>query len=132
MESLARRGIRAELSLAGAGQDEPRLRKLAADLGVSQRVLWLRDVTDVERLYSEADVSLLCSDAEPLGRVTIESTAAGCPLVAAGNSGTLEIVSDGDTGLLYEYGDPVGLANAIVRLVEDRGHRERLRRAAHQ
>ena len=61
----------------------------------------------LERFYRAADVFIMNSQdcGEPFGRVTIEAMAFGLPVVATRAGGTLEIVQDGKTGLLYPVGD---------------------------
>lgn len=51
---------------------------------------------------------------EGLGRVTIEGQMAGCLVIGAAAGATTEIVSDGETGLLYELGNPEDLADKLI------------------
>jgi len=71
--------------------------------------------------YRVADVFVFPSIwDEPSGNPLIEAMAAGIPVVSTRTGGTPEYIADGETGLLVEPDDPEGLANAIVRLLEDR------------
>lgn len=56
---------------------------------------------------------------EPFGQVAVECLAAGTPLVATRVGGLVDIVEDGRSGLLVEPGDPVALAAAIRRILDD-------------
>jgi len=80
--------------------------------------------------YASADVFFLPSPTEALGLVLLEAMAAGCPVVAAGTGGVLDIVQDGSTGHLYDPNDRSGPLPAIRRLLEDSAHRESVRRQA--
>ena len=57
---------------------------------------------------------------EPFGMPAIEAMAVGLPVVASRAGGLTEIVSDGETGILVEPDNPSALAEALVRLLEDR------------
>lgn len=84
----------------------------------------------LERFYRAADAFVLNSQdrGEPFGRVTIEAMAFGLPVVATRAGGTLEIVQDGETGLLYPVGDAgqAELQSHLSALRADRGLAVRL------
>ncbi|MBR1704345.1 MAG: glycosyltransferase family 4 protein [Clostridia bacterium] len=70
--------------------------------------------SDLKELRQTADIALVCSKAEALGRVTIESELAGCLTIGAAAGATTELLEDRITGLLYESGDPEALAGAVL------------------
>ena len=63
------------------------------------------------------DLFVSSSRFEGLPAVILESMASGTPVVATNTSGTVEIVRDGDTGLLVQPEDPDALANAVHTLL---------------
>ena len=65
------------------------------------------------------DIVVHASNREPFGRVLLEAMAAGRPVIAPREGGPLEIVADGETGLLVPPRDPDALAAAMVSLLED-------------
>ena len=97
-----------------------RLRALAEQLGIADRVHFLGHRDDVLRLYAVVDVLVHASVRdEPFGRVIIEGMAAARPVVATRGGGTPEIVREGETGYLVPQGDPDAMAEAILRLLRD-------------
>ena len=58
--------------------------------------------------------------------VMLEAMALGKPVVTNPAPGTLDHIRDGETGLLVPPGDPAALADAVNRLLDDRGLRDRL------
>jgi glycosyltransferase involved in cell wall biosynthesis len=86
--------------------------------------------TELAAAYASADVFLLPSPTEALGLVLLEAMAAGCPVVAAGTGGILDIVRDGITGHLYDPSDRSGPLSAVRRLLDDSTHRNSVRQQA--
>ncbi|MFG6443431.1 glycosyltransferase family 4 protein [Roseateles sp. LKC17W] len=82
---------------------------------------------DVEAVWEAADVVLVPSiDPEPFGRVAIEAMAFGRPVIAAAHGGLLDIVTDGDSGLLVPPRSAEALAAAMQRLATDAQARAQL------
>jgi len=105
------------LLLVGSGETEPALRRLATDLGVSDRVHILRDVTEAVPIIKLFDVAVLCSESEGLSNALIEYAFCGKPIVCTDVGGNAEVVVDGQTGLLVDRGDIEGLAQALIGLL---------------
>ncbi len=97
---------------------------LGRNLGEHVRLLGY--VEDPGRVVARAHASVLCSDREPFGRVTIDSMALGVPVVATNSGGTPEIIANGESGLLFETGDVETLANHLERLWREPALRDRL------
>jgi glycosyltransferase involved in cell wall biosynthesis len=76
--------------------------------------------------FQEAAVLVSPSLSEAFGMSLIEALAAGTPVVASRVGGMTEVVEKTGGGLLVEKADPGVLAEAIIRLLEDTGLRERL------
>ncbi len=85
---------------------------------------------DVAACMDAMDVVIHASDREPFGRVLLEAMAASRPVIAPREGGPLEIVVDGETGVLVPPRDPDALAAAMVSLVSDPARRAAMARAA--
>lgn len=81
---------------------------------------------ELERLYDRAAVVACPSHREGFGVVCAEAMAHGRPVVAAGVGGLLDLVVDGETGILVPPGDVPALRDALKRLLGDAGLRRRL------
>ena len=97
---------------------------------VGIRLLGFR--SDVSVLMAACDIFVLPAPAEPFGLVIIEAMALGKPVIAAGAGGPVEIVVDGETGLLFEPGNSQSLAVAMQRLLIDAPLRQRMGEASRQ
>ena len=82
-------------ALAGEGPEYEPLVRLAVELGIGSRVLFLGKVSDEERsaLLRDAAVFVLPSVTEPFGIVALEAMAAGVPTILSKTSGVAEVVS---------------------------------------
>ncbi len=91
-------------------------------------------IEDTASALSELDVLVHASTiGEPFGQVIIEGMASGKPVIATAGGGVLEIIQNGETGLLVPMGDVEALAGAMLTLIGnsslrmDLGRRGRLR-----
>ncbi len=103
----------------GAEYAERMQQRIVAE-GLAERVILTGARRDVAACLDAMDVAIHSStNPEPFGRVLIEAMALGRPLIAPREGGPLEIVVDGETGILVPPRDPTALATAIDRLVAD-------------
>ena len=79
--------------------------------------------------YRLASACVVPSFFEAGGMVALEAMACGCPVIASRVGGLQENIEDGRTGLLATVGDPVALAQAIIRVLRDGALRQSLSRA---
>ncbi len=125
----AMRDVRARLVVVGDGPDLPRVRALAGELGLGERVTFTGRVepTEVVHWIAAADVGVLPSVQEAYGLSMVEMMAHGRPVVCTElGTGTTEINRDGETGLVVPPADPPALAAALNRLLGDEALRRRL------
>jgi glycosyltransferase involved in cell wall biosynthesis len=121
VKTLTRRFPEVTLVVAGAGDDIPRLKSIAQDLGIATRVVFAGKVSGEEklRLYRESSVFLNSSMKEGYGLTSIEANACGTPVVASDVPGLCDSVRDGETGFLFPFGDHEALANRIGQILSN-------------
>lgn len=117
------------LVFIGDGPERASVERSAEDVGL-QRVRFLGDVPDARPLFAGFDAVVSASDAEGLPNVILEAAANGLPVVATDAGGTNEVIADGLSGILVPVNDEAGLADGIVRVLDDPALGERLGRAA--
>lgn len=119
---LASKSLNVDLTLVGGSENgyEDELVALAARLGVSDRVQFIPHARDPFALVCAADVVLMCSPFEALGRVTVEGMKAGKAIVGAAGGATTELVRHGWNGYLYKPGDSSDLARWLEACYGDR------------
>jgi glycosyltransferase involved in cell wall biosynthesis len=77
-------------------------------------------------VYGAADVFVLPSIQEGQGIVLLEAQACGKPVIAFGEGGVYEAVRDKETGFLVELGNSEGLADNLLKLLDDEGLRQKM------
>ena len=112
------------LFIAGEGEDEEMLRKLAAQLGVSERVTFCGWVSPVEPFFRAMDINLLSSVSETFPYSILEGICAGCATICSDVGGMPELIDTGENGYIFPVGDDKKLSEYMVRLANDAQLRE--------
>jgi glycosyltransferase involved in cell wall biosynthesis len=120
------------LKLAGTGPLEHKLRALADELAIGQRVEFLGHVNDIDALLDRSDVFVLPSKSEGISNALLEAMAHGLPCVVTDIPGNHDLIRDGENGVTVKTDDVQGLAQAILRLADDVGFRQRVGQRAYQ
>jgi len=107
------------LWLIGDGKLRGDLERLAAELGVTDRVRFVGWVENPAPYIASADAFLMPSRHEPLGNILLEAWALGIPSVATRSEGPAWFMRDGVDGLMADIDDPAGIAAALRRLQAD-------------
>lgn len=125
-----------ELTIVGRGELAGRLHRLAADLGVANRVRFLGRVPDEELVhqYHAADLVVLPSSGrgEAFGIVQVEAMLCGKPVICSDLPGVAEVGQEGETCCVFPRGDSRALADRINELAADPARRERMGQAGRQ
>jgi alpha-maltose-1-phosphate synthase len=98
---------------------EERLRKAVPQ---HPNVMWINEMVSldiVKQLYSHAAVFACPSVYEPFGLINLEAMACETAVVASAVGGIVEVVVDGETGLLVPPAKPAELAGALRRVLDD-------------
>jgi D-inositol-3-phosphate glycosyltransferase len=113
--------ILGEDSHEGDENEEERLKAIAAEVGIRDRVDFIGSVAhhELPYFYAAADVCVMPSYSESFGLVALEAQACGCPVVASGVSGLRSVVRDEVSGYLIDEHDPAMYAERIGRLLAD-------------
>ena len=120
----------ARLAILGSGPDEHKLRQLASELGIAERVYWAGSVTPIAAYLSRAEIAALTSDSEGFATAIVEAMAAGLPVVATQVGGAAEAIVSGQNGVLVEAGNYQQLAQELNQLLADPDLRQALGQAA--
>lgn len=123
-----------EYKVIGEGDDIPRLRALAAGLGVSRYMTFAGRMSETElrEQYQRCSLFVMPSRKEGFGIVFLEAMSFRKPVVAGAHGGTPSVVKDGETGLLVDNADVPGIARSVISLLKDEETRDRFGQAGYE
>ncbi len=111
------------LLMVGSGPEEEKLKKLAEELGIADKVKFMGFRHDVPEILSNSQVFVISSFSEGLPTSLLEAMAAGNACVVTDIGLPVEHMK---TGLIVNPGDPRALLKALEILAKDPGLRKRL------
>jgi glycosyltransferase involved in cell wall biosynthesis len=108
-----------ELHFFGDGECLEILRSYQKQTMPNLAVIFHGMVNDREKIYSNFDTLVVCSETEGLSMVIIEAMANKIPVIATNVGGNPKLVLDQQTGWLFEYDDNKKLAEIITSIVKN-------------
>ena len=119
LKEMDRKGIR--YLICGKGELEQELQGKIREYGLESTVKMLGYRNDVQMVYEAADAFIFPSHREGLSVALMEAMAKGLPVVASRIRGNVDLIADGEGGLLVNSHSASEFAGAILRLYEDPG-----------
>ena len=110
-----------EYVIVGSGDDLPRLKSLANNLEVQDRVHFEGGISDNElaRYYQSCSLFIMPSSQEGLGIVYLEAMAFSKPVISGAYGGSSEVVIPGESGYLIPYNDIPAIQKAVSAILAD-------------
>lgn len=100
------------------------LKRLVSVFGLDGMFTWLDWLDDIEPLLAATDIFVSPSHSESFGLAILDAMAAGTPVVATATDGAKELM--GNTEALVPVKDPLALADAVRKFLDDGDKRNRL------
>jgi glycosyltransferase involved in cell wall biosynthesis len=129
---LAQAGVDVQVLVVGPAMDEGYLSDLRAEVserGLDARVVFHGPHREPSRIMPCFDALVLASREETFGLVLIEAMRGDVAVIGTDAGGVPEIITDGETGLLFPPDDAPALADRLLRLARDPDLRARLAQA---
>ncbi len=111
--------IPSKLLLVGEGPHREAIEILAKELGVYDKILFLGNSNEVNKLLCYSDLFLLPSETESFGLAALEAMAARTPVISTNSGGLSEVNIQGVTGFLSDVGDIDDMAKNGVYILEN-------------
>jgi len=111
--------------IVGSGELETKLKALAKELQIEDKLIFTGYRTDVLSFLSAFDIFTLTSKEEGLGTSVLDAMASGLPLIVTNGGGIGEMVENEKGGFVSNVGDSVSLAKAYTTLIESQELREK-------
>jgi glycosyltransferase involved in cell wall biosynthesis len=116
----------AELLIVGGGDLEQELRSLAGKLGIQGACRFIGHVDRVQPYMAATDVVVIPSWFEGFCFGAVEAQALEKPVVASRASSLVEVIQDGESGVLVRAGDSAAFAKEVIRLAGDEPSRRKM------
>ena len=130
---LTAQGLRCHFLIVGGGEKEENLREVAERLGLTPRITFTGYTQDPGAYMNLFDVAVNCSTGTETSCLALsEAMSLGIPCVASRFGGNVEMVTEGENGLLFPPRDAGALAAALGRLAQDAALHARLSQGARE
>ena len=111
--------IPAKLLLVGEGPEREGAERLCEDLGISEKVIFLGNSNEVDKILCFSDLFLLPSLTESFGLAALEAMASGVPVVSSNTGGIPELNEHGVSGFLSNPHDIEDMSKNAIYILED-------------
>ncbi|MDO5104971.1 N-acetyl-alpha-D-glucosaminyl L-malate synthase BshA [Capnocytophaga sp.] len=122
--------IPSKLVMAGDGPEREFAEDKCRQLGIKNKVLFLGNTLDVDRLLCASDLFLLLSESESFGLSALEAMAAGVPVISSNAGGLHEVNENGFSGFLSPIGDIADMSKNAVYILEDEKRLQQFKKQA--
>ena len=128
IRALNHLGVHYKVIIAGDGEDRDKLRVLAEQKGLAERVKFLgsKGHDKLPEILQACDIFIRPSLSEGLGNAFLEAIAAGLPIIGTPVGGIPDFLLDGHTGVFCQVRNPESIAQAVMRIQTEPGLRDRL------
>lgn len=109
----------AKLLMVGEGPEREGAEKLVKELGIDDRVRFLGNSNEIDKILCFSDLFLLPSEAESFGLAALEAMVNEVPVVSSNAGGIPEVNIDGVTGYLSNVGNIADMAQNAIRILQD-------------
>lgn len=111
--------IPSKLLIVGEGPDRESIECQAKELGILEKVLFMGNSNEVNKLLCYSDLFLLPSETESFGLAALEAMAARTPVISTNSGGLPEVNIHGITGFLSNVGDTDDMAKNGIYILKD-------------
>lgn len=116
---LKEKGVNATYFAIGTGKLEKEVKQYAADLGLSEDIIFTGFIKDVYKVLPELDIFVFTTIKEGLGTTVLDAFASRVPVVASDTGGIPEMVQDNITGMLAPVKQPAIFAEKVLKLIDN-------------
>ncbi len=119
--------VPAKLVMVGEGPEKEGAERLCDDLGISDKVIFLGNSNEIDRILCFSDLFLLPSESESFGLAALEAMINRVPVISSNAGGLPEVNLEGVTGFLSDVGDVEGMAENALKILGDDDNMERFK-----
>lgn len=111
--------VKSKLMMVGEGPEREAAENLVESLGIQDKVIFLGQSNEVEKILCFSDLFLLPSEKESFGLAALEAMVHGVPVISSNTGGLPEVNKQGVSGFLCEVGDVDEMAKKAIHILKD-------------
>ncbi|TQD40219.1 N-acetyl-alpha-D-glucosaminyl L-malate synthase BshA [Haloflavibacter putidus] len=111
--------IKSKLIMVGEGPEIMNAKDLARDLGVRNKIIFMGESSEVNKILCFSDLFLLPSESESFGLAALEAMVNGVPVISTNTGGLPEVNQQGNSGFLSDVGDVEDMAKNALHILKD-------------
>jgi N-acetyl-alpha-D-glucosaminyl L-malate synthase BshA len=111
--------IKAKLIMVGEGPEKEKAEYLVQELGLEDKVVFLGQSNEIDKILCFSDLFLLPSEKESFGLAALEAMVNGVPVISSNSGGLPEVNIDGVSGYLSDVGNIEEMAANGIRILEN-------------
>ena len=117
--SKIQKHLPSKLIMVGEGPERGPAELLAQELGIANKVVFLGNSNEIDKILCFSDLFLLPSKAESFGLAALEAMAHGVPVISSNAGGLAEVNQDGYSGFMSGVGDTDSMATNALSILKD-------------
>lgn len=122
--------LKARLMMVGEGPEREVAENLVRELNIRDRVLFLGQSNEIDKILCFSDLFLLPSETESFGLAALEAMVHSVPVISSNTGGLPEVNIDNFSGFLHKVGDVDGMSKSALSILEDREKLRQFKRQA--
>ncbi len=111
--------IPAKLMMVGDGPEKENAENLCAELGITNKVVFLGNSNEIDKILCYTDLFLLPSETESFGLAALEAMACGVPVISSNSGGLPEVNVNGKTGFLSDVGNIEEMGQNAIKILSN-------------
>lgn len=124
--------IPAKLMMVGEGPEKEIAEQLCDDLGIKDKVLFLGNSNEIDRILCFSDLFLLPSETESFGLAALEAMINRVAVISSNTGGIPEVNKEGISGFLANVGDVDEMASKALDILRDDAVLDKFKENAYQ
>ncbi len=116
---IVQKTIKSKLIMVGEGPEREKAEYLVQELGIQDKVVFLGQSNEVDKILCFSDLFLLPSEKESFGLAALEAMVNGVPVISSNSGGLPEVNKDGISGFLSDVGDIEEMASNAIKILEN-------------
>ncbi len=123
---------KARLMMVGEGPERKKAIRLVKELGIQDRVIFLGESNEIDKILCFSDLFLLPSETESFGLAALEAMVNSVPVISSNSGGLPEVNINGRSGFLHEVGDVKSMAASALKILENRQTLDQFKKQARE